>query len=108
MTSTLRNFIDGEYTKARSGRTAPVIDPATGEAYTEAPVSGAEDVDLAMCAASAAFPGWRDSTPRSAAWPCSASPTPSRPGPTRSSPPKHQRLTMLVMYASLYIANSLQ
>ena len=29
----------------------------------EAPVSGAEDVDAAMAAAAAAFPGWRDATP---------------------------------------------
>jgi betaine-aldehyde dehydrogenase len=40
-----------------------LIDPSTGEEYLEAPVSGAEDIDLAMTAAVGAFPEWRDATP---------------------------------------------
>ena len=35
----LRNFINGEYVDSVDGRTAPVVNPATGEAYAEAPVS---------------------------------------------------------------------
>jgi betaine-aldehyde dehydrogenase len=40
-----------------------VVDPSTGVAYAEAPVSSPADVDAAFGAASAAFPGWRDLTP---------------------------------------------
>ena len=40
-----------------------MINPATGEQYATAPLSGQADVDNAMKAASAAFDTWRDSTP---------------------------------------------
>ncbi len=60
---TLRNYINGEFVDARDGRTLPVVDPTTGEAYTSSPLSGAADVDAAMAAAADAFPLWRDSTP---------------------------------------------
>ncbi|NJQ02275.1 gamma-aminobutyraldehyde dehydrogenase [Streptomyces zingiberis] len=59
----LRNYIDGEFRDAADGRTSEVIDPATGEAYATAPLSGAADVDAAMAAAEAAFPAWRDLVP---------------------------------------------
>jgi betaine-aldehyde dehydrogenase len=59
----LRNFVGGELVPAEDGPTAPVIDPATGEAFAEAPVSGPADVDRAVRAAAAAFPAWRDATP---------------------------------------------
>ncbi|MBO2464283.1 gamma-aminobutyraldehyde dehydrogenase [Actinomadura violacea] len=59
----LRNFIGGEYVDAKDGRTLEVVDPSTGEAYAQAPVSGAEDVDAAFRAAAEAFPAWRDATP---------------------------------------------
>jgi betaine-aldehyde dehydrogenase len=58
----LRNFVGGESVDA-DGPLAPVIDPSTGEAYAEAPVSNASDIDRAVKAAQAAFPGWRDSSP---------------------------------------------
>ncbi|WP_327288465.1 gamma-aminobutyraldehyde dehydrogenase [Streptomyces sp. NBC_01198] len=60
---TLRNYIDGEFRAAADGRTTEVVDPVTGQAYATAPLSGADDVDAAMAAAAAAFPGWRDTTP---------------------------------------------
>ena len=59
----LRNFVGGEYVDTKDGRTSPVVNPATGEAYARAPVSGAADVDAAMATAAAAFEIWRDSTP---------------------------------------------
>jgi len=59
----LQNFVNGEFVDAKSGRTSEVINPSTGEAYAEAPVSGAEDVDIAFAAAAAAFETWRDTTP---------------------------------------------
>jgi aldehyde dehydrogenase (NAD+) len=50
-----RNFIGGDWREARSGRTLPVINPTTGAAYGEIADSAAEDVDLAVRAARAAF-----------------------------------------------------
>ena len=40
-----------------------MINPSTGEAYAEAPVSGPEDVDRAVRAAADAFGEWRRATP---------------------------------------------
>jgi len=59
----LRNYIAGEFRDAADGRTTDVVNPATGEAYATAPLSGRADVDAAMEAAAAAFPAWRDRTP---------------------------------------------
>jgi len=59
----LRNFVNGEYSDAKSGRTSDVIDPCTGQAYLQAPVSGPEDVDAALSVAAGAFESWRDATP---------------------------------------------
>ena len=58
-----KNFVNGEWVDAKDGRTSAVINPATGEQYAEAALSGPADVDLAMQAAATAFEGWRDSTP---------------------------------------------
>jgi len=62
-TTSLSNFIGGSSVATKSGRTSVLVDPSTGEENLEAPVSGAEDVDTAMAAATEAFPGWRDATP---------------------------------------------
>ncbi|MFI7134256.1 gamma-aminobutyraldehyde dehydrogenase [Nonomuraea sp. NPDC050153] len=59
----LQNFINGEFVDAKSGKFSDIIDPCTGEAYLQAPVSGAEDVDAAFTAAAAAFESWGRTTP---------------------------------------------
>jgi len=59
----LRNFVGGAAVDTHDGRTSEVVDPATGEAYARAPVSGPPDVDAAFRAAAEAFEGWRDATP---------------------------------------------
>jgi betaine-aldehyde dehydrogenase len=59
----LQNFVGGEYVDSKDSRTSQVVDPSTGEAFAEAPVSGAEDVDRALSVAADAFAGWRRSTP---------------------------------------------
>jgi betaine-aldehyde dehydrogenase len=59
----VRNFVDGKQVDALDGRTSPVIDPSTAEAFAEAPVSGEADIDAAMQAAARAFETWRDATP---------------------------------------------
>jgi len=63
MARTVQNFINGELVDAADGRTADLINPATGGVFGTAPVSGAADVDAAYTAAGAAFESWRDTTP---------------------------------------------
>ncbi len=58
------NYVGGEWVPARSGRTDPVLDPATGEEIAQVPSSDAADVDAAVAAAAAAFPGWSATTPQ--------------------------------------------
>ena len=60
---TVSNFIDGNRVGAKDGRTTELIDPATGDAYAMAPLSGAVDVDLALQSAATAFEEWRETTP---------------------------------------------
>ncbi|HYV86450.1 MAG TPA: aldehyde dehydrogenase family protein [Patescibacteria group bacterium] len=57
---TLRNWIDGEWVPAVSGKTFEVLNPATREVIARAPDSGPEDVDRAVRAARRAFDqdGW--------------------------------------------------
>ena len=59
----LKNFVGGEYVEAKSGRTADIVDPVTGQPYATAPVSGPEDVDHALHVAETAFESWRETTP---------------------------------------------
>jgi betaine-aldehyde dehydrogenase len=59
----VQNVVGGKPVGAASGATSDLIDPVTGEVFATAPLSGAEDVDAALRAAAAAFPGWRDATP---------------------------------------------
>lgn len=59
----LENFINGRYTQPRTSRSSDVVNPATGQVYAQAPVSGTDDVDAACRAASDAFVSWRRTTP---------------------------------------------
>lgn len=54
-------FISGKYEDATSGKTIPIINPATGEQVTTVPDAGAEDVDRAVRAARRTFDNraWR-------------------------------------------------
>ena len=58
-----RNFINGRHVDAADGRTTAVVNPATGEQYATAPLSGEADIDSAMKSAAAAHVSWRDTTP---------------------------------------------
>ena len=59
----LKNYINGEWVDAKSGETSEIINPASGKAYIEAPVSGQADVDAAYEAADKAFETWGQTTP---------------------------------------------
>ncbi len=61
--TTLKNFIDGEFVDPADGQTEPILNPATGEAIAEAPLSSPADVDRAVAAAKAAYDGWATTTP---------------------------------------------
>jgi betaine-aldehyde dehydrogenase len=62
-TTRAQNFIDGEFTDAADGASEEIVNPATGEAIAEAPLSSAEDVDRAVKAARRAFEEWSTKTP---------------------------------------------
>jgi malonate-semialdehyde dehydrogenase (acetylating)/methylmalonate-semialdehyde dehydrogenase len=59
----LKNYIGGAWVAPQAPvGSREVVNPATGETIATVPLSGAADVDAAVAAARAAFPGWR-STP---------------------------------------------
>jgi aldehyde dehydrogenase (NAD+) len=61
---TYQNFIAGEWVPARSGQTFRNPNPAdTRETVAEYPLSGREDAQDAVAAASRAFPSWSAMTP---------------------------------------------
>ncbi|WP_198116016.1 NADP-dependent succinate-semialdehyde dehydrogenase [Massilia rhizosphaerae] len=57
-------YIDGAWCDADAGKTAPVIDPATGETLGTVPHMGAAETRRAIDAANAAWPAWRAKTAR--------------------------------------------
>ena len=59
--TTLTNVINGK--PVTSTRTMEFVDPSTGSAIGEAPLSDRADVDAAMAAADVAFTQWRRTTP---------------------------------------------
>jgi betaine-aldehyde dehydrogenase len=63
VTSTLQNFIDGEFVDPVQGQTEPVLNPATGETLAQAPLSTAADVDRAVAAARRASDAWAVTSP---------------------------------------------
>ncbi len=59
----LQNFIDGEFVDPADGATEEVINPATGEAIAQSPLSTEEDIDRAVAAARKAFDSWSTMPP---------------------------------------------
>lgn len=56
-------YLDGAWVAPSSGHTIPVHNPATEELLARVPAGTAADVDRAVAAARAAFPGWAATTP---------------------------------------------
>jgi aminomuconate-semialdehyde/2-hydroxymuconate-6-semialdehyde dehydrogenase len=54
----IKNYIGGELSEPVGGNYFDNINPATGSVYSFIPDSGKEDIDEAVSAAKAAFPGW--------------------------------------------------
>jgi aminobutyraldehyde dehydrogenase len=59
----LRNLVGGDLVDAVEGGVREVVNPATDEVIGEVPEGTQADVDRAVAAAKAAFPGWRDTPP---------------------------------------------
>jgi len=60
MAAEVRNFIDGVWAEAVSGKRFASLNPADSrEVIAEAPLSGRTEVDQAVAAAGRALPGWR-------------------------------------------------
>ena len=60
---TFKNFVNGQHCDAADGRTTAVVNPATGQQYATAPLSGQADIDAAMSSSAAAYEEWRETTP---------------------------------------------
>jgi malonate-semialdehyde dehydrogenase (acetylating) / methylmalonate-semialdehyde dehydrogenase len=58
---TAQNYIGGHF-RPLTGKNIEVVSPLTGAVISSAPLSGREDLDAAVAAAQAAFPGWSGRT----------------------------------------------
>jgi malonate-semialdehyde dehydrogenase (acetylating)/methylmalonate-semialdehyde dehydrogenase len=56
------HWIDNAEHASKSGRTAPVFDPALGVATKEVALANAAEIAAAIASAKKAFPGWRDAS----------------------------------------------
>jgi malonate-semialdehyde dehydrogenase (acetylating) / methylmalonate-semialdehyde dehydrogenase len=63
MPKEIEHFISGRRVNGRSGRFAPVYNPATGEQSGQVPLASAAEMAEAVAAAKAAFPGWAGTSP---------------------------------------------
>ena len=63
ITSQCNNYINGEWRPSAASTYLKVTNPATQQPLAEVPISPAADVDLAVQAAAAALPAWRNTPP---------------------------------------------
>ncbi len=59
----INNFIGGEIVLSKSGRFAPVFNPATGEQIAQVVLSSADETKHAIAIAHKAFPKWSKLSP---------------------------------------------
>ena len=59
---TIDHWINGALSPSTSGRSGVVYNPATGQQQAEVGLASVEEVDAAVAAAKAAFPGWRSTS----------------------------------------------
>ncbi len=64
MAKELTHFINGEHVAGASGRFSDVMNPNTGEVTGRTPLASAAEMDKAVQAAAAAFPGWAATNPQ--------------------------------------------
>ena len=63
MPTQISHFVDGARVVGRSGRTAPVFNPTTGEQTGTVLLASRSEADEAVAAAKLAFPGWANTPP---------------------------------------------
>src|SRR5579864_437935 len=61
--SDVQHFINGKRADGKSGRSGDVFNPATGERVRGVAFATAAEIDAAVQAAKAAFPGWAATPP---------------------------------------------
>ena len=54
----IQNYINGQFVNSVNSRTMDVISPVDGTYLSTVPMSTSKDLDAAVQAAKAAFPGW--------------------------------------------------
>jgi malonate-semialdehyde dehydrogenase (acetylating) / methylmalonate-semialdehyde dehydrogenase len=62
-TETLSNYIGGRWVRSAAGESLDVHNPALGTVIAKTPMSTRGEVDAAVAAARAAFPGWSETPP---------------------------------------------
>src|SRR5215475_10364233 len=60
----ISNYVGGRWVHAETGEVQEVSNPATGEIIGRVSLSSAADIDAAVAAAQAAYPGWRATPPQ--------------------------------------------
>ena len=60
MTQVVNHWIDGQEVVSKSGRTAPVYDPALGVVTKQVALADQSEIDAAIASSAKAFPTWRD------------------------------------------------
>jgi malonate-semialdehyde dehydrogenase (acetylating)/methylmalonate-semialdehyde dehydrogenase len=63
MASDISHYINGQRVAGKSGRTAPVFNPAIGQQVASVALANTSEVDQAVAAARRAFPAWAAVTP---------------------------------------------
>ncbi|RKQ34693.1 CoA-acylating methylmalonate-semialdehyde dehydrogenase [Oceanobacillus halophilus] len=56
----LKNYVGGKWIEAKTDKTEPVYNPATGEVIANVPISTQEDVEYAIQVAEEAFESWKE------------------------------------------------
>ncbi|RUT26538.1 methylmalonate-semialdehyde dehydrogenase (CoA acylating) [Asaia sp. W19] len=63
MSSLIQHYINGSRTEGHGSKRGDVFNPATGKVTAQLALGDTKDVDDAVAAAKAAFPGWSQTTP---------------------------------------------
>ena len=63
MAERLKLFINGQWVESKTEKYTPIYNPSTGEIQAEAPCCTKDEVEAAIAAAKAAYPGWRNTPP---------------------------------------------
>src|ERR1700676_751829 len=63
MTEVLQHFINGQRVSSTCSRFSDVYDPASGKVTARVPLAGKNELESAVTAAKAAFPGWAETPP---------------------------------------------